>query len=411
MATYEALRQAMDHRMLAADTTRVAALAKVLQQLGHPEQRYHIIHLAGTNGKGSTGAWLAQGLRNAGYTVGHFHSPAMAGELDQTRLNDISITAAEFAACMVEIAQLADVAYVAFSDFEWDVLTALWWYAQQGVDWVVLEAGLGGAYDATNAISAPDFAVFTHIALDHTAILGPTVAAIAENKAQIIKPNTRVVVAPQQQAAALAVLKRVASAHHAQSFTVADPNWQASAQTWQGRDVNYHGHQFHLKQLGDYQLANAACAWLVWEQLGLANEALAQAMAQVQLPGRLQVIQQAPRVVLDAGHNPDALPKALATVRELLPAGGRLLVVAGFLKDKAVAELAQALSVADELWVTTPDHPTRALAAKQLQPLVPNSHLAADVHAGLAAAKAAARRQDVVMVAGSFYLIGALLDD
>lgn len=411
MATYEALRQAMDHRMLAGDTRRVSALADVLAQLKHPERNYHIIHVAGTNGKGSTGAWLAQGLRNAGFVVGHFHSPAMAGELHQTRLNAETITAQAFAEAMVAIAHTAGVAYGAFSDFEWDVLVALWWYAQQGADWVVLEAGLGGAYDATNAISAPDFAVFTHIALDHTALLGPTVAAIADNKAQIIKPNTRVVVAPEQAPQALAVLKQVAKAHHAQSFTVAEANWQATAQTWAGREVFYQGHQFHLKQLGDYQLANAATAWLVWAQLHLPAAALAQALAQVQLPGRLQVIQSAPRVVLDAGHNPDALPKVLATVRGLLPAGGRLLVVAGFLKDKAVAELAQALSVADQVWVTTPDHPTRALAGAALQALVPNSRLVSDVRAGLAAAKAAAQPQDVVLVAGSFYLIGDLLND
>ena len=416
IADYQTLRGQMDHRMLAGDPSRVVALATVLHQLSDIDQQFHVIHIAGTNGKGSTGAFLAQALRNAGHVVGHFASPAIHDERDQTMIGSRSISADQYCAGMRQIMAQAHLDAAAFTDFEWDVLVTRWWFADQHCDWVVLEAGLGGATDATNAISAPDLAVFTHFALDHTAILGDTIEKIAENKAQIIKPGTQVVIASHQTPQALAVIKQTAKAHHAAgcldaSDVVLTPRYT----TWRGTTAQLaDGQTVTVRMLGGFQLANAQTAiaagrWLVASHVLSDLAPVYQALAQVQLPGRMQVIQHDPTVVVDAGHNPDAFAQVLAQIRQLLPQNGRLLLVAGFLKDKAVDQLAQAAQTANEIWVTTPDHPTRALAGAKLQTLIPNSTLVANVQAGRDAAVAKAKPLDVVLVAGSFYLIGGLL--
>lgn len=420
MATtdYQTLRAAMDHRMLAADPKRVTALAEVLHQIGDPDRAFKIIHLAGTNGKGSTGAFLAQALRNAGYTVGHFASPALHDELDQTKIGAQSIPARDYALIMTQIMTQAQLKPTAFTDFEWDVLVSLQWFAAQHCDWVVLEAGLGGATDATNAIQAPALAVFTHIALDHTAILGDTLAAIAHNKAQIIKPGAQVVIAPSQAHEALDTIQQIAQAHHAAGVIDAETVALTPTQTdWSGTTATLaDGQSVKVRMLGAFQIANArtaiaAAQWLVAQKVLPEMTPVYAALASVQLAGRMQVIAQNPITVVDAGHNPDAFPQALAQIRQLLPAGGRLLLVAGFLKDKAVARLAQAAQSADLVWVTTPNHPTRALPGDQLQALIPGSTLVSSVTAGRDAAVAEAKAGDVVLVAGSFYLIGALTHD
>ncbi|MFD1484247.1 bifunctional folylpolyglutamate synthase/dihydrofolate synthase [Lacticaseibacillus baoqingensis] len=412
---YAELRQQMDQRMLAADPKRVVLLGQALEQLGRPEQHYQVLHIAGTNGKGSTGAFIAQALRNAGYHVGHFASPAIGSDLQQTQLDGSAITATAYVALLEATMARLQLPIAAFSAFEWDVLVTLQWYALQGAQWVVLEAGLGGATDATNAILPPKAAIFTHIALDHMAILGPTVAAIAHNKAQIIKPNTTVFIAPHQAPAAKAALlaqaaKYAAPVIDASTLTLTPIRYSLS----ETRAVLADGTLVRVKMLGGYQLDNARTAlavgdWLIQQGVLADRRPLLAALATVQLPGRLQAYGEDPWVFLDAGHNPDAFPQVVQTLRGLLPKGGRLLVVAGFLADKDTTTLAAELASVDAVWVTTPTHPTRALPGAKLQQAVPNSILAADVHAGLAAAEAQARANDVILVAGSFYLIGELL--
>jgi dihydrofolate synthase/folylpolyglutamate synthase len=408
-------RAKMDQRMLAADPQRVVLLGQALDQLGRPERQYQIVHLAGTNGKGSTGAFIAQALRQAGYHVGHFASPAIGSDLNQSLLDGVALTAKRYVRILEALMQRLGLPIGQFSAFEWDVLVTLQWYAEQGAEWVVLEAGLGGATDATNAIATPAAAVFTHIALDHTAILGPTVAAIARNKAQIIKPGSTVFIAPHQVPAAKAELLRAAADQHAVVHDAGELTLTPVRYRLTGTlAVLPDGTPVAVKMLGEYQLDNARTAlavgdWLIAQGVLADRQPLLAALATVQLPGRLQAYQENPWVFLDAGHNPDAFPKVLQTLHGLLPKNGRLLLVAGFLKDKDTTTLEAQLAVAAKVWVTTPWQPTRALAGSVLQAAVPSSVLVPDVRAGLAAAEAEAHANDVILVAGSFYLIGDLL--
>ncbi|WP_179394893.1 glutamate ligase domain-containing protein [Lacticaseibacillus absianus] len=278
----------------------------------------------------------------------------------------------------------------------------------------MLEAGLGGATDATNAIHAAQLIVFTHLALDHTAQLGPTVAAIAANKAQIIKSAAPVVIAPHQPAAAWAVLTTAARRHHAPVVAAQAVSVTVTTATLTGTQLTLAGQPVHLAMLGAHQVDNARTAWaastvLIAQGVLPDAEPMRQALAHVQLPGRLQALDT--QTFLDAGHNPDALGQVLATLRAQRPVGGRLLVVAGFLADKDVQALAHLLTLADAVWVTTPAHPQRALSGARLQRLVPGSQFSPSVRAGLAAARDAAGPQDLILVTGSFYLIGDLIDD
>ena len=209
MSEYQEIIDRLPKQMLAGEDNRLEILHQVLDALGHPEHQYQIIHVAGTNGKGSTGSLVARFLITSGYKVGHFNSPAMISDREQVLVNGNLISKDDFATTFKKIlCALPD--YMTEQDltiFEWWTVVMLQYFADQAVDWAVIECGLGGQDDATNVIDAPALAVITHLALDHTQILGSKIEDIANAKAGIIKYQTRaLVVAPNQPEAAKEIL-------------------------------------------------------------------------------------------------------------------------------------------------------------------------------------------------------------
>ncbi len=209
---YEELLKHMNQAMLANDDDRVALVRRVLAAINHPDLNFKVVHLAGTNGKGSTGSLVAQMLINQGYKVGHFSSPALVDQREQIVINHQQITTTDFVRIYNWISERlpGDISADDLTVFEWFVLIMLQYFSDQKVNWAIVEAGLGGKDDATNAIQPPLVTVFTHIDLDHTKILGNTIKKIAYNKSQIIKPKTTVFVAPNQHHDAITVLNDVA---------------------------------------------------------------------------------------------------------------------------------------------------------------------------------------------------------
>lgn len=387
---------------------RVSAL---LASLGHPERRVSAVHVAGTNGKGSTAAFLAAILREGGYRIGLFTSPHLVDFTERVRIDGVPISP-EAVIPLAERVLAAAGPETTF--FEIVTALALLHFAEAGVDLAILEAGMGGGSDATAAANGL-LTVLTPIALDHCDYLGESTAAIAAEKARIAKPGTPVVTARQDDGAMAAIEERCAA--------IAAPLYRF------GRDFDAgmaEGH-FHYRGIassldrvrpalaGPHQGENAACAVAAAELLGgvgwpVDAAALSRGIESASWPGRLELFPGPPPILLDGAHNP-AGAAALARALEAYPRR-RLHLVVGVVGDKdAAGILAPLLPLADCVYPVAPPV-ERALSASALFSLCRRTGCdcreTGDLGEGLAAARAAAAPDDLILVCGSLFTVGAV---
>ncbi len=409
MQTYEQINAGFNRQMLGGQRNRVKFLRRILTRLGNPDQRFQIIHLAGTNGKGSTGTMLEQGLQNAGYRVGYFSSPALVDDREQIKVNDHLISKKDFAVTYQKIIEHlpADLSPDDITIFEWWTLIMLQYFADQKVDWAVIECGLGGRDDATNIISAPFISMITHIALDHTRILGPTIAKIAQAKAGIIKNGTKqVFLAPHQEKDALTIIREKAQ-QQGVGLTQADAQLIVDGQAT--LQVNHEIYKVPFNLLGTFQSENLGTVVSVFaflRQQGLVTswQPLLSTLATVKIAGRMQRIADHPLVILDGAHNPDAAKQLTKTISTF--PHNKIIMVLGFLADKNIRQMVKIYQqMADKIIITTPDHPTRALEVGELKSVLPQAIIADNPRKGLVAAKKIAEPNDLIVVTGSFYTI------
>lgn len=412
MTSYKAALAAFAPAMKGDQADRVPLLRQILANLGHPDQRFQIVHVAGTNGKGSTGQIIAEALLAKGFRVGHFASPALLDEREQVQINHQLITPAQVVAAVAQIkAHLpAGVTLGKLTIFEGWTLIALVTFARQQVDWAVIEVGLGGQLDATNAISAPALAVITHLALDHTRILGPTLTAVAHAKAGIIKSGTpAVVLAPEQAPAARTVIAQAAKQAQvplvdSAAVVQVHPTLAGQVAIQVGTEP---GWQSPFGLSGQFQRLNLVTALAALRQLPLAWSVaeLQVALGRVRLPGRFEQINAQPPVILDGAHNPDGTRHLLAALQERYPAAQPTFIL-GFLADKAVATLAQQYqALGATYYLVTPNHPTRALPAEKLKDYLPTGQVMPSVAMALTKALAVATPKTVIVITGSFYVV------
>ncbi len=421
-------------------------LRRLLAELGNPHQGLRVIHVAGTNGKGSVAAMAASVLTAAGYRTGLYISPYLSEFSERITLDGRPIAPEEtadlvFGDLLPAVERLAarpgpgPLGSVAggpddpITEFEFVTALGVLYYARRQVDFLVCEVGLGGRFDATNVIDRPLVAVITSIGLDHTDRLGTTLARIAAEKAGIIKRAAPVVSAPQEPEA-LAVLEAAARRRGA-PFHLAGRDSRVSlvTATLDGQTITFTGPGFgreeglRLPLLGPHQLDNAVTAIAalgVLKESGLApaldGRALRQGLAATAWPGRFEVFRPAgPPIVIDGAHNPPGARALAATLRQLVP-GRRIFLVLGILGDKDVDTylglvLPPALPGVTRVFTSRPDNP-RAMGVDELarrvaavSPALPVT-VTPDVGAALRAAYAAAGPDDVVCVAGSLYQVG-----
>ncbi|MBM6602712.1 folylpolyglutamate synthase/dihydrofolate synthase family protein [Pediococcus acidilactici] len=420
---YEELIRKLNHNMLVSHQDRIPLLKTVLAALGHPDLNYRIIHLAGTNGKGSTGAMLAKSLENAGYRVGHFSSPAMIDQREQIQINGSMIEKEAFVALYEKITQKLPqtITPASISIFEWFTLIMLEYFAENGVEWAIIEAGLGGENDATNIIEHPAAVVFTHIDYDHVQILGDTLEQIAQNKAGIIKKDATVFIAPKQTQQVRTILEKKAVQKRATSVIQAVPGTiQVIKRSITGFKVSLHAKTTNIaatpfKLLGDYQIDNLTTVvtvyeWLFNQQVINDWQPLIEMMQHIQIPGRFQVLQRDPLVILDGAHNVDgtqALIKGLSN----LNANHKLFFILGFLKDKDYSGMLHLYAkAADRIFAVQPDNPSRALRPTTIQTVLGNKVVGSyrDLYTALQQALTLADADTTIVVTGSFYLIKEL---
>lgn len=387
-----------------------------VRRLGHPERATPVVHVAGTNGKGSVAAMVAEILRAAGWRVGLYTSPHLVRLGERVRVNGVQLTPAELMAYVAELDPLVAVLEAehpgeAPSFFEVMTAMAFLHFARRRCDVAVIEVGLGGRLDATNVV-LPEVAVITSIGLDHCEYLGDTLAAIAGEKAGIIKPGVPVIMGllPGE---AEEVVRRIAGERGAPLRAVRDEF---------GEEV---GNYPKTVLEGEFQRRNAATATLVSRELagrfGLGERHLVEGLARVRWPGRWQRRRLADGrlLVLDASHNPEGAAALEPLLADLAARGGRKpVVITGVLGvERARALLGVVARHARAIHLVRPAQ-ARALAYEELERLVPADFVAGGGRLARARVEdlfpsqgvcAAGEAEDMIVVTGSIYLLGEVL--
>lgn len=408
---------------------RLDRAARVLELLDDPQRTYRVVHVTGTNGKTSTSRMIESLLRAHGLRTGLFTSPHLRRFTERILVDGEPISDAAVAEAWEEVepfvllvdAELQADGQARLTFFEALTVLAFVAFADAPVDVLVLEVGMGGAWDSTNTADG-DVAVFTPIDLDHADRLGDTVEQIAEVKAGIIKPGAAVVSARQQPAVA-DVLRRVAGdqgatvAFEGEQFALVSQRLAVGGQQITVRGLAGEYVDEYLPQYGGHQGFNAALAVAAVESLiggasqAIAEDVLSEGLQQATSPGRLQLIGIEPTVLVDAGHNPHGA-RALATALREYFDFDEWGVVLGVLADKDAQGIVDALSeVATEVFVTAPDS-ERALDPDALADVVEAAGLRASVHHDLLDAAESARAwaerapRRAVVIVGSVVLAG-----
>jgi len=373
-------------------------MERALSALGHPERRYPVLHVAGTNGKGSTCAMSAAALAAAGHRVGLYTSPHLLRFNERIAVDGVPIPDAALAERIEEVRRACPWHEAGGEDerltyFEFATLVGLLEFAVRGVAVAVVEVGLGGRLDATNAIAAPAVAAVARIGLDHTQLLGDTVELVAREKAGIFKPGVPAVVHGDQPPGVLEVLR-------AEATRVGAPLEVAPA-AWEGA-IGLRGPH----QRTNAGLAAAALRALASRGVRVGEEDIARGIAFAAWPGRLEEVGG---VVLDGAHNPQGAAALAAALGAVYP-GRPIELVFGVLADKDLSGMIDALRPAvRRLHVCLPASP-RARPASDVQALARARGMEADVHQGLAealgCARSAAADGALVCVGGSLYLVG-----
>lgn len=414
------------------DLTRMRAL---MERLGHPEQQYPILHVAGTKGKGSVSAMCASALQAEGYQTGFYISPHLHEFTERIQINGVPIPRQDLVELLDELKPHID-AIERLTTFEITTAMAFLYFARKKVNAAVFEVGLGGRLDATNVVT-PLVSVITSLSMDHMSVLGDTLAKIAAEKAGIIKPGRPVVIAPQKDEAR-AVVEQVAREQGARLVAVGrDYHYAArthdldgqSLIVWKAEDqalfdlyIEKAGNgawapvHLTLPLLGYHQVENAATAYTALqtarqEGLQISEAAIAAGLSRVRWPARFEILQRRPILVVDSAHNRDSALKLRLTIEDYFP-GKPVILLFGASEDKDIAGMfAELLPRTTRVIATQSIHP-RAMDAQKLVDLAHTFGVPAmavlPMEKALETALNLAGNDSVVLAAGSLFIAAAV---
>ena len=392
----------------------LARTRALLTALGNPEQALKFVHVAGTNGKGSTSAMLASILSAAGYRTGLYTSPHLVRFTERMSVDGTEITDEALVTLTERVLAAAEVCGEPCTEFELMTALGMLYFAEMHCDIVVLEVGLGGRLDSTNAIAAPEVAVITNIGLEHTAILGDTLEKIAREKAGILKSGSRAVLYAQTPE----VMRLVENICREQAIplTVTAPETlETHVSSLDGQVFSYRGKgAYRMPLLGDYQLMNAAAALDAVDVLRergwvITDDAISRGLAAVRWPCRLELVRRHPDFLIDGAHNPQCVD-ALAASLEKLYGGKKLVFLAGVLADKNWHLMFERTLPLAKAFVTLTPASDRALPADTLADYLrtrgAQAHSAASMEEGIKKALALAGEDGAACFFGSLYAAG-----
>ncbi|MCH7700405.1 MAG: bifunctional folylpolyglutamate synthase/dihydrofolate synthase [Planctomycetes bacterium] len=403
----------------------VARMGRLLGVLGHPERRYRVCHLAGTKGKGSTATMLTAMLAKCGYRVGLFTSPHLLSVRERICVGGEMITEQQFTRGLNGVIQACQRARITRPTY-FEVITALGFqhFADAEVDFAVIETGLGGRLDSTNVVQ-PEVCGITSISIDHVAQLGSSLTGIAEEKAGIIKEGVPVISAPQRPEVK-GVLRRVAEARSAPIRFAGEDGMLFSFRFESSQGIGPHTRlslttqtsrfeHIHVPLLGDHQAINCALALGMMDALksrGVAidDQLATDGLAGVSLAGRMEVVHEDPRILVDGAHNAASVEALMRAIGQNVPYDS-MVVIFGCHRDKDVAGMLRHIQLgADKVIFTSTGSPRSIapadLAARFGELCGKMAQVAEDVEEALHIAQSAVDSEDLICVTGSFVLVG-----
>ena len=392
-------------------------IRRLMYELGDVWKTLNIIHVAGTNGKGSVCCFLASMLKEAGYRVGQYNSPAVFSDREVYRIDGEEILEEEYAACMEKVKcgceKLVEQGKPHPTVFEVETALAFLWFAEKNCDIVILEVGMGGSTDATNLITHPLCSVITSISRDHMKYLGDSIGEIAKIKSGIIKEGCPVVTAIQREEAA-SVIRDCAKEKHAPCYVAAEIG---QGRVVQGRRMIQHPKfgEIQFSMTGSYQIGNAALAIEVIDVLNkngsiqVSEDEIRQGMSKAYWQGRFECVSREPLVYLDGAHNLDGTMKLKETLTESFEST-RKIGIMGVMADKEYRRMIEILGpLFSKIYTVTPDNP-RALPGEKLLEEIREQGFHGIFSAEVKGAVKAAYREaladnSMVMVFGSLYYL------
>lgn len=406
-----------------ADSPVPAHTFSLMELLGNPQDFLKVIHVAGTNGKGSICAYITEMLVGQGCRVGTFTSPHLVRMNERIKVNNVPVEDEVFLDAFLRVKdaseRLGDTNY-----FEYLFAMAMLIYQDAGLDYAVLEVGLGGRKDATNVIKHPVVSVIASISLDHTEVLGDTIAQIAFEKAGIIKEGCPVVYDGCQPDAS-AVFEAEAAKLHAPAYGVNHENWTLLARSGQGLSFQVNegflkGHTIQVPFIAGYQAANAMVALSALNCLNRlgTEEEIEQALSAITRtvwPGRMQQVY--PGVYLDGAHNSDGILHFVETVASM-PCAGKKYLLFTAVKEKDLDHMTEFLAARTDfsgIFVTELDHNSRAVSAESLAEKFRRFYdgpvyVCPHIKDAWEQAMEIKKEQDILFIAGSLYLVGSVME-
>ena len=388
----------------------------LLEKMGNPEKKLKFVHIAGTNGKGSTASMTASILQQAGYKVGLYTSPYIYRFHERMQVNGVEISDEDLIACTEFVKPLAQSMPQSPTEFELVCCIAFEYFARQNCDIVVLEVGMGGAFDATNVIECPEVAVITNIGLDHTDFLGDTVEKIAETKAGIFKEGGNAV-----------IYRGSESVEKVFEDICAERNVSLKKANFEGLQLHSHGLEgqifdcgarknLQLPLLGIHQLKNAAVVLSIIDTLqekgwNISEDHVRNGLKYARWPGRFDIVGQDPLFIIDGGHNSQCIEALVLNIQDYLQ-GRKVIALTGVLADKDYADMYKpVMPLVQEFVCITPPNPRKLEAAELAAHLRQVGMTATACHSieeGVRTARELAGADGVVLCFGSLYTIGSI---
>ena len=391
---------------------------EMLRRLGNPQDSIKVIHVAGTNGKGSTCAYLASMLSAGGYKTGLFTSPHLVKINDRFRINGEVMSDEDFVISFLKVKEVIDQAkedgYAHPSYFETLFLMGVDYYYRKKVDYLVLETGLGGGKDPTNCVEKPLACIITSISIDHVQYLGDTIPAIASEKAGIIKPGVPIIFDGHVEDAANVIEARAAELN-SPSYKLMPNQYELKEQTRNGIKFEFEGTELQSPYIAEYQMMNASLAYFTMKNLqsihGISDDKLKEGIKNVTWPGRMETI--LPGVIVDGAHNADGVAQFVKTVHQFRQ-NNRVVLLFSAVSDKEYDKMIKLIceDIKPHAVVTTQITGERQVTAEVLAGLFKEygaENVISVEEVGEALKKALELQQDgMVFCVGSLYLIGEI---
>ncbi len=390
--------------------TDLSRAENLMRLVGNPEKKLKFVHVAGTNGKGSTVEYISNALIYSGYKVGQFTSPFVLHYTDRIRINSTEIDEKSFCEICGFIRQIIDDQ--PYSQFEITMTIAFLWYVQEKCDIVVLECGIGGLLDCTNVIEPPILSVITSISLDHTDILGDTVEKIAQQKAGIIKEDSAVVVAPVCNCKD--IFKKKAKEVRAEFIKVKKYNVKDNILIYDG--IIYKPFMLGHGQFSNASTAIEACRYLIKKGFKISDKAIRKSIETTQVKARCQYIEGNPPVIVDGSHNPAGLENLELILRNYAVNEHReIYTIMGMVDSKDYEYGVYTIARYSEKMFTVDDFALNAVSADKLAEIAgeyTSAEACKSLDEAVEMAKALAiENNGIVVICGSLYLASKYLNE